>query len=216
MKKLWLAISLGLAAADCGGMARTNVGDLCLPGDRTECDCATRTKGVRTCTAAGVGYGPCMCGGGTGDGGITIDAGGPPVESCTSKSTWMGGLSGSPDMTPGRPCIECHTMTPRSPQYTVAGTIFPGRRDADDCNGIDGLGVAVAFLRDDGSEIRARVQVNGVGNFFLTAPMPAQYRVKVIAQGKESVMLTPVTNGDCNLCHTAAGELGASGRLMKP
>lgn len=98
----------------------------------------------------------------------------------------------------------------------MAGTIYPGRHDADDCNGVDGLGIAVAFFADDGSEIAPRLQLNNVGNFFGTRTMPARYRVKVISQGRESTMQEPVTNGDCNFCHTAAGTLGASGRLTKP
>jgi hypothetical protein len=216
MRMLWFALPLGLAAAQCGGIARTEGGDLCLAGQRIECACG-RAKGVRTCTAEGIGYGECVCSGGTG-GGTIDDDGGPPVESCTSKSAWMSGLQGSAAMTPGRACMACHAMTPRAPQYTVAGTIYPnsGRHDADDCNGADGLGVAVAMLADDGSELGPRLQVNHVGNFFTNRPMPARYRVKVIAAGKESAMQAPVTNGDCNVCHTQSGTLGASGRMVTP
>jgi hypothetical protein len=130
----------------------------------------------------------------------------------------MRGLQGSDQMTPGRACIECHAKTPAAPQYSIAGTIYAdaGRHDADDCNGVDGIGIAVALLMDNGSEIGPRLQLNAVGNFFTSRTMPAQYRVKVIAQGVERVMQTPVTNGDCNVCHSADGKLGASGRLVKP
>jgi hypothetical protein len=213
---LWFAIALGFATAQCGGIARTKGDDLCLAGQRIECDCAGHTRSVRTCTAAGIGYGECECSGGAGEGGTIDDDGGPPIESCTSKSAWMGGLSASAEMTPGRPCIACHAMTPRAPQYTIAGTIFPGSHDPDDCNGVDGLGVAVAFFVDPGAELGPRVQVNRVGNFSIGAATPPAYRVKIIAAGKESIMQTPVTNGDCNACHTASGTQGASGRLLKP
>lgn len=216
MRSLWLAISLGLAATQCGGIARTNGNDLCLAGQKIECNCAGRKIGMRTCTAEGIGYGACVCSGGTGDSGISDDDSGPPPESCTSKSAWMGGLMGSEEMTPGRACMECHAKTPSTPQYTVAGTIYAGPHDPDDCNGVDGLGIAVAFFTDNGSEIAPRLQLNGVGNFFSTRPMATPYRVKVISEGRESIMQMAVDNGDCNHCHTASGSLGASGRLLKP
>jgi hypothetical protein len=216
MKRLWLTISLSLAATQCGGLARPNRGDLCLPGKGIECDCIGHTKGVRMCTAEGIGYGECVCGGEKGDGGTIDDDGGPPVESCTSKSAWTGGLRGSDEMTPGRACMACHVMTPSAPQYTVSGTVYAGPHDADDCNGVDGLGVAVAILSDTGDEIGSRLQLNRVGNFFATRAMPPLYRVKVLAGGRERVKQSPVRTGDCNLCHTAAGTMGASGRLLKP
>jgi hypothetical protein len=215
MRRLGLAISLGLAATQCGGLARVTGNDLCLEGQRIECSCGGRRMGVRTCTAEGIGYGECVCSGGAGGGGISDDDSGPPADSCTSKSAWKGGLMGSDEMTPGRACMECHAKTPSTPQYTVAGTIYAGLHDADDCNGVDGLGVAVAFFTDNGSEIGPRLQLNRVGNFFSMRPMPTTYRVKVIAEGRESIMQSLVENGDCNHCHTASGALGANGRLLK-
>ena len=218
MKRLWLTLSLSMGATQCGGLERTKDADLCVAGQRAECDCVGHTKGVRTCTPQGIGYGECVCGGETGDGGTIDDEGGPPVESCTSKSAWTGGLRGSAEMTPGRACMACHVTAPAAPQYTVAGTVYPGpgRRDADDCNGVDGLGIAVAVLTDSGDEIGPRLQLNGVGNFFSTRAMPTSYRVKVLAGGRESVKQRPIMTGDCNLCHTASGAFGASGRLLKP
>jgi hypothetical protein len=215
MRRLWLALPVALTA-HCGGIARPNGGDLCVAGQRIECDCVGHTLGTRTCTAEGLGYGECVCSGGTGGGGTIDDAGGPPVESCTSKSAWMNGLKGAPEMTPGRACMACHATTPATPQYTIAGTIYSGLHDPDDCNGADGLGIAVAILDDNGTELGPRLQVNRVGNFFAERIMPARYRVEVIAGRGRSVMQTPVTNGDCNSCHTAAGTLGARGRMLKP
>jgi hypothetical protein len=60
------------------------------------------------------------------------------------------------------------------------------------------------------------LQINRVGNFFTSRAMPVSYRVKIIAAGIERVMQAPVTNGDCNVCHTAVGTQGASGRVVKP
>lgn len=216
MKRICVAVSLVLALARCGGIAKTNGGDLCSPGQRIECDCAGHAKGTRTCSVEGIGYGECVCPGTVGDSGATSDAGGTSPAMCTSKSAWMDGVRGSAEMTPGRACIECHAMTPKSPELTIAGTIYPALHDPDDCNGIEGLGTAVAIMDDRGMEVIPRLQVNRVGNFYSSRVLPAAYRVKVIAQGVESAMQTPVTNGDCNFCHTASGVLGASGRLTKP
>jgi hypothetical protein len=217
MKRSWLAMAIALGATQCGGVARTTGDDLCVAGAKIECDCIGHTKGTRSCTADGIGYDACVCSGGTGgndDAGS--DAGSPPTKACTSSGSWTGGLSGSDEMTPGRPCIDCHAKTPRTPQYTVAGTVFANAREPDDCNGVDGLGVAIALMSENGVEMAPRIALNGVGNFFIARALPAQYRVKIIAQGRESVMQGLVNNGDCNLCHTASGASGASGRLVRP
>ena len=217
MRSHGLVVFLGFVATHCGGIARTSGSDLCQSGERLECDCTGRTKGVRICSAAGIGFGECICSGaGVMDAGSDIDNTGPPPSACSSKSTWTGGLRGSIEMTPGRPCIACHVTVPQSPQYTVAGTVYANVHDPDDCNGVDGLGIALAFLDDRGQEFIPRVQVNRVGNFVGSRAMPTSYRVKIIASGIERFMQSPVTNGDCNVCHTQAGAQGASGRVVKP
>jgi hypothetical protein len=65
----------------------------------------------------------------------------------------------------------------------------------------------------DDMEIIPRLQVNSVGNFFTNRPLPATYRVQVVMMGRRAVMQTPVTNGDCNSCHSADGTMGATGRI---
>lgn len=213
MTRFWHAASL-VFAVGCGGVARTNVGELCTPGQQAECDCAGHSKGIRTCTAEGVGYGECSCSGSTDDGGSTDVGGGTPSPVCASKSAWTNGLQSSPEMTPGRACIACHSTT--SVPLTVAGTIFVDLHEPDDCYGVDGLGVAVALLDDSGVEFAPRLQVNRAGNFYTSKAMPPTYRVKIIAGGRESVMMAQVSDGDCNSCHAAAGVAGTRGRLMKP
>jgi hypothetical protein len=42
------------------------------------------------------------------------------------------------------------------------------------------------------------------------------FRAKVVADGRERVMLMPQTNGDCNACHTESGKNGAPGRIVLP
>jgi hypothetical protein len=216
----WLLIAASSIALHCGGVERTSGHDLCTPGTRDECDCG-RTKGVRVCADDGVAYGVCSCSGTETDSGVAGDGGGhsPPL-SCTSQSSWTAGLAGSADMTPGRACIDCHekTMKARAVVYTAAGTIFPGANDPDDCNGIDGVGSAVAFTTPNGAEFMPRLIVNRVGNFFTENAMPTSYRVKIISAGREIAMqgLLGPGDGDCNTCHSAKGTSGARGRLMKP
>lgn len=220
MRMHWLAFATGLIALHCGGVERSTGNDLCTPGKREACECG-RHKGIRVCANDGVSYGACQCSSLDPNDKLGGDGGGnPPPLSCTSMTSWTSGLAGSADMTPGRACIDCHkkTMSARAPIYTAAGTIFPGVNDADDCNGIDGVGTAVAFMSPNGMEFIPRQVVNRVGNFFTLSAMPTSYRVKIISAGRELAMqglLTPA-DGDCNTCHSAAGSSGARGRLMKP
>lgn len=146
----------------------------------------------------------------------TSDVPEAPSGPCSSGTFWLGGNAGSLAMTPGRPCIACHKTFPASPQYSVAGTIYPSSREADDCNGIDGIGVAVAILDEQGMEIGGRIQVTSVGNFMDTRMVPARFRAKIIAGMNERVKRDPVTSGDCNSCHTQDGTMNASGRLRPP
>ena len=111
----------------------------------------------------------------------------------------------------------CHTSSSKT-QFTMAGTAYPvnGQRDVNDCNGIDGTGVAFALFDDNGVEFIPRIQVDSVGNFFTNRALPPSYRVKIITRGQEAVMNTPVTNGDCNYCHAANDFMGAKGRVIPP
>ena len=99
---------------------------------------------------------------------------------------------------------------------TLAGTVyaFEGVRDDNDCNGVDGAGMAITVMDDMGMEIFPRIQVNSVGNFYTNKALPASFRVKVIGMGREAVMQTVVTDGNCNSCHTAGGNMGALGRIF--
>ena len=163
-------------------------------------------------------------GGAGGDGGPSIldaasdfDAG--ATFRCSSGSVWTGGSAASPLMTPGAPCMAsgCHTSSSPTPM-TMAGTVYAlaGLRDDNDCNGVDGSGMAIAVMDDMGMgmEIFPRIQVNSVGNFFTSRTLPASFRVKLIAMGREAVMQTSVTDGNCNSCHTARGNMGALGRIF--
>jgi len=54
------------------------------------------------------------------------------------------------------------------------------------------------------------------GNFGTQRTITPPYRARVLFNGTERVMATPQTNGDCNLCHTQMGAMGAPGRIILP
>jgi len=147
-----------------------------------------------------------------------------PIGKCMSGRRWTGS-KGSDLMNPGVPCMGpgCHSPTSKAPivPMTMGGTIYAlgGERDDNDCNGIDGAGMAVAVW-DEGMtmEVIPRVQVNSVGNFYTSRGLPDTYKVEVIQQGRKAPM-TGVINGkmnggDCNYCHSAADFMGAKGRIV--
>src|SRR5215212_6529497 len=140
---------------------------------------------------------------------------------CTSGQRWTLAMnSPSPLMTPARPCLGpgCHTSSSKT-QFTMAGTVYPlkGEHDVDDCNGIDGQGVAVVPMDDMGNELIGRIQLNSVGNFTTNKALPSSYKVKVIRGGAEAIMKAAVTDplgGNCNYCHTRDDYMGAKGRIV--
>ena len=155
---------------------------------------------------------------------ITVSDGPKEAEAasgqCVSGQRWTGGNMASVAMTPGRACMQggCHTDSSPT-KFTMAGTVYPlkGEHDENDCNGIDGAGVAVVPLDDMNNEIIGRIQVNPVGNFSTNKALPPSYRVKVIRGGAEAFMMAPVTaplGGNCNFCHTAEDFMGAKGRIV--
>ena len=122
-------------------------------------------------------------------------------------------------MYPGRPCIACHVMK-RGPAFSAAGTIFPSAHEPDDCNGVDGLftGAAVVITDATGKVFTTGANVAGNFEFFsINDKITPPYHAKVlVANGRERVMVTAQTSGDCNACHTVAGVMAAPGRIMLP
>jgi hypothetical protein len=181
--------------------------------------------------AGGTGGAGATGGSGGGAGTRIVDAGGgrdgwdsgvpdinDPTFRCSSGSVWKGGYGGSALMAPGTPCMAsgCHSTV--GTRMTMAGTIYgpAGLRDHDNCNGLDGTssGAAVIPFDDAGNEVVGRLQVNAAGNFYTNRTLPPSYRVKIVAMGREFIMQTPVTDGNCNSCHTADGAAGAMGRII--
>ena len=57
---------------------------------------------------------------------------------------------------------------------------------------------------------------NAVGNFSYRGTVAKPYTAKVTYMGKERIMVTAQTSGDCNSCHTQTGVNSAPGRIITP
>lgn len=168
---------------------------------------------------------------GTTDGGANDGGGGGDLAmkpdplfaapTCTSGTRWTGGNRQSPEMLPGVACIDCHTRM-RGPSMFIGGTVYPTGHEPDDCNGASNevnLGDAVVEIKGADGKVLMLAVSGTSGNFHLVTrgnSLVKPYTAKVILNGKERVMATPQMNGDCNVCHTAAGAQGAPGRIVIP
>lgn len=134
---------------------------------------------------------------------------------CTSGSMWTDGDEGSPDMTPGRACIACHSNEgDDGPRFLFAGTVYPTAHEPDDCFGVGGVQIEIVDANGGVHTVSARDS----GNFYqpgegtLALPLTA----RVIQGDNVLPMLTPFDTGDCNTCHTQEGKEGAPGRIILP
>jgi len=141
-------------------------------------------------------------------------AGTPAI--CTSQTYWTEGDKGSEAMHPGGPCLTCHSNSLDAPKLSVAGTVYPTLHEPDDCNGRNGsLGITVVVTDATGKQLPP-IPVNEVGNFHFDGKIASPFHVKVVFNGKESVMSASPDNGECNSCHTRNGANSAAGRILAP
>jgi hypothetical protein len=119
-------------------------------------------------------------------------------------------------MRPGHACIECHESEGEGPRFSLAGTIFPTGHEPDDCNGASGgsLDISIEVTDTDGKV--TRMAPNQAGNFYSSAQVNFPVVARVLYQGRTRTMLTPVSSGDCNGCHSAEGREGAPERIALP
>ena len=171
--------------------------------------------------------GPGLVGGPSGEGeGEGIDVGPPPAGydtspvdgvagECSTGQWWVLGNEESSNMHPGLDCIECHRREGEGPTYSVAGTVFQGLRDEDDCRGIPAA--VVEIIGSDGT-VAFTMTANSVGSFTSTRSLSgiAPYTARVTYGGNTIEMVGAQTEGSCNSCHTAAGLEGAPGRIVIP
>ncbi len=139
----------------------------------------------------------------------------PPT--CTSHTNWTGGTRGSALMNPGIACVACHATTGgEAPLFAIAGTVYPTAHEPDLCDGVNGAaaGAQVVIAGADGQTLT--LTPNAAGNFSFEGSVALPFQAKVIYMGRERVMGTPQSSGDCNGCHTQAGATGAPGRILLP
>ena len=194
---------------DLGGVSGASGG----AGD-TSTGGVTGTGGTRGGGTGGTGAGG---GGGSGAGAAGDDRdGGPRPFRCTSGIVWTVESSSREFMTPGAPCLDCHGPSAKVP-FTLAGTIysFSAANDDDNCNGLDStfIPAAVAILDEAGNEMGTRMATNASGNFYTYRALPRSYGIRIYSNGRSVDMQAPVTDGNCNSCHTADGRMGAKGRI---
>ena len=134
---------------------------------------------------------------------------------CTSNKRWALGDTGSSLMHPGRACVSCHAANGAAP-LTIAGTVYPTAHEPTDCDGANGSSLGAHVIVLDANNQTHTIAVNAVGNFYYAGTFAPPYRAMVTAGGKERIMATPQTSGDCNSCHTDGGDKNAPGRIVAP
>jgi hypothetical protein len=129
--------------------------------------------------------------------------------------------SESPEMGPGHACISCHDDSniasgeQDAPLFAFAGTVYPTAHEPTDCIGSGTQGAQVELTDANGNLFTQLV--NAAGNFSDTPPGFAYpYTARVRFQGRERAMLEAQAIGDCNLCHSERGDIGAPGRILLP
>jgi len=148
-------------------------------------------------------------------------AGAPSVDplnampTCTSMTTWKNGNKGSSSMNPGMACITCHKSGGEGPSFSIAGTVFPTGHEPNLCNSSIGTaGARIVIIGADGK--MTTLTPNAAGNFSSNTAIKTPYQAKVTYQGRERLMQTAQSSGDCNSCHTQSGSMMAPGRITAP
>lgn len=116
-------------------------------------------------------------------------------------------------MAPGMDCGACHLAIGK-PVY-IAGTVEPTYHEPDLCLGVAGLQIEIV----DHAGAAHTLPVDSSGNFVDQNPLalwPAPWKVAVLSGSSRREMISTVTDGDCNSCHTAAGASNEPGRILPP
>jgi hypothetical protein len=156
------------------------------------------------------------------------DAGTPTnTASCTSGRFFTPTpLNTGSDMDPGMACIGCHSLQ-GGPRFQFAGTVYPTAHEPDLCDGTNASGT-LSVVVTDANGLIVTANVNSAGNFeysgvvrladggFTITTLATPFQVKVTNGTTSRAMVSKVSIGDCNSCHTQAGTSGAPGRIMGP
>jgi hypothetical protein len=119
-------------------------------------------------------------------------------------------------MEPGVACIACHQSSGgEAPRFAIAGTVYPTAHEPNLCDGAPGSdGAQVVIVGANGQS--TTLTPNTAGNFTYSGSISLPFQAKVVYMGRERIMTTPQTTGDCNACHTQSGTNGAPGRILLP
>ena len=211
----------GAATGPSSGPATTSSG----PGTTSS---GTTTTTTTTTTSAGAGGSPATATSSAGVGGAATTtsgaggAGGSPYDTpptCTSMTMAVAGNNAN--MKPGSACKSCHVLlgAASGKTFDVGGTVYATAHEPDDCNGVNVSGAVVVIT--DANNMETSLPVDAVGNFFHYdlfgfAALPPPLHARVEYNGKVRKMLTSMTTGDCDSCHTETGAMSAPGRIMLP
>jgi hypothetical protein len=118
------------------------------------------------------------------------------------------GVRPGPMHRPGQPCVLCHDSGGKSPQMSVAGTVFESQSSAEGVTG-----VAVVMSDSAGSTYSATT--NAAGNFFVTAsewtPTYPILSTQLQVGNVTVVMYSEIgRNGSCGGCHSYPAPAGPS------
>jgi hypothetical protein len=173
-----------------------------------------RANGLPDCPSDGGTGGGAGGGGGGGAGG---GGGGIAATTCTSGVNWNFGNSFGQRMNPGEACAACHQARRQGPLAGFMGTVYPNPHEATLCTVITVPSGLTVDILDSTGAVRRSFAISGLndGNFYGgSVGTPSPYTARVVLNGVvKSQMVTPQTNGDCNVCHTAQGAQGAPGRI---
>lgn len=136
-------------------------------------------------------------------------------QQCLSGVSWVGGETETPRMHPGRDCLGCHADVGEAQEVILAGTVYEGPNQIDDCYGVEGVTVQITDSTNKVIELTS----NSTGNFVLfseSGSITPPYSAKLIYEGRERPMAAMQTELSCNSCHTETGANGAPGRILAP
>ena len=151
---------------------------------------------------------------------------------CLSGWRWAGGQHKSKLMQPGSDCLRCHRPShdadrpeqtddddddddDKAPGYVVAGTVYGALHEPSDCLGVEGVTVRIT----DAHGQRLERTSNRAGNFYIKSRgtrLALPFTAELSAGGRTRRMQHPQCLTSCNVCHTATGDSGAPGRLLRP
>ncbi len=151
-----------------------------------------------------------------------------PSDVCASKRRWVGELTASEEMYPGRDCVECHKEYD-GPELMAGGTIYGlidpdgARTTNNDCFGVEGARVTIAA--GDGQILSTRT--NRAGNFFfegresaLVKPFSVvvEYALPDGRMSRQPMSSSP-SYGGCARCHSPEADPtpdAGPGRVLSP